>query len=83
MYYAIENPYGLRTLNSAGPRANKLYRFRSRAGRDKFVAADPERRDPIKADSALVVRLKRWIETGRAHWQSDDGGCTEYVPYHD
>ena len=51
-YYAVENPYGNRTLGDC-----ELHVFASRSERDAWVERDWARREPIGAGDARSVAL--------------------------
>jgi hypothetical protein len=58
-YYAIEYAYGVHVLNRAGLRADRVYRFASRAARNAWCSQGPtncdEARRPISRRPAEIV----------------------------
>ena len=67
MYYAIEKPYGVDTINHNGSQADKVHRFESQAKRDDYVSRDPAHRAAIGAACAEVRRAKNWARDMRDH----------------
>lgn len=56
-YYAAWRPYGVHSLNTNGPRADKVLRFPTRTARDGWVDIDPDRREELRASDREVRRV--------------------------
>ncbi|HEX6537530.1 MAG TPA: hypothetical protein VF041_23310 [Gemmatimonadaceae bacterium] len=61
-WYAAYRPYGVRALNTNGPRADVLLRFKRKESRDTWVAHDPEVREEVKASDPKLRAALRFEE---------------------
>lgn len=64
-WYAAYRPYGVHTLNTNGPRPDKLLRFGSKAEREAWVAADSQHREPVSASTDELRAARRFEERER------------------
>lgn len=55
MFYAIENPYGITTLNTDGSRPNRLRLFTIKNYRDRWVWDDAPNRQRVDAKTAKRI----------------------------
>lgn len=58
-YYAAHRPYGITSLNTAGPRADVLLGFDRKAERDAWVAADIGHREAVASDDTALRAVLR------------------------
>jgi hypothetical protein len=64
-WYAAYRAYGIHTLNTNGPRPDKLLRFATKAERDTWVAADTQHREELRASADELRAALRFEERER------------------
>jgi hypothetical protein len=65
-FYALENPYGLRSLNTSGAQANSVHRFDTKRLRDAWVDERPTHRKAVPASAWTVREAKAAAKHGLA-----------------
>jgi len=65
-HYGLENPYGLRALNTSrgGRQANRIYRFPSKKQRTAWIRERRSHRQALKANTPQVRKAKQYAKLG-------------------